>query len=146
MRLSHLSLAVVILAPLSLAGCADSGGLSGVKLKGKLVSDGQPYAVQAGENVSLQFVGKDSKGRPIAVPANVTENGEFTVEGNENRGLPAGEYTVTLEQQPYPPGSGPADRFGGRYAPGKSKLNVTIPASSPPPIVIDVNKGTVSNS
>lgn len=140
---------VVCLAALAAGGC---GGGGKTKPHGKLVMNGEPYKPGPGEILQITFIGEGSSG--VFTVAKANPDGTFTVPGPTNTGIPAGKYHITVTTMA---GGGPGGTAGGTAAPaggdtfkGKysdattTPLEVDIPASNPPPIVIDVGKGIVS--
>jgi hypothetical protein len=84
-------------AVLLVAGC---GRGSLLHTKGRIVKSGQPFLTQAGEGMRITFVPTDGSrnGRWDSYPALYhAEDGSFEVTGKDGRGLPPGDYRVSLE-------------------------------------------------
>ena len=138
---------VLCLAALAAGGC--SGGKT--KPHGKLVMNGEPYKPGAGEILQITFIGEGSPS--ISAVAQLNPDGDFTVPGPTNTGIPAGKYHITVTAIG---GGGPGGTAGGAAAPvggdmmrGKYSNATTTPlnceiTSANLPIVIDLGKGTVT--
>lgn len=137
-------LLVPVTLGLLLASVGCGGGPSGVKVQGKLTdAKGADVTFAATETVQLSLVSPAFSAAAVVNKA----DGSFRVEGPEGRGLPPGDYTVTLEAKPYGPMAGnKADRFRGKFAPGKSPLKVTVPAKGVDTVTVDIERGVVRAS
>jgi len=72
-----------------------------VRVEGKLLMDGQPCTVPAGQSLSLALRGTGDKGEEVVYTAQLqTGDGSFTFPGPQEKGIPAGKYVITLNQAP----------------------------------------------
>jgi len=140
-------LAVLALAVLVVTGCG--GGISGPKLTGKLLNNGQPYPVTDKETVLISFITTGESGRMSASPQ-LNPDGTFLLAGPTGKGVTPGKYQITVKvtQSPYAvkPGTSPSskDKFGDKYSsPDKTPLTIEI-TSSTKEVTIDLGKGTAT--
>jgi len=139
-------LAVVLIA---LAGCG--GGVSGSKVQGKLLMNGQPYQVGQGEEFTMAFVGNTGEGgAKLSCGVALNPDGTFAVNGPTNKGVPPGKYQITVVNMPSPyslkPGATQTDKFKDKYSsPDKTPLSVEI-TSATKEVVVDLGKGTAAAS
>jgi len=131
MRTRLLSTVLLLLAVCLISGC---GGRK--QVKGKIVSGGQPVTVSEKGRIILSFVSEGGSDTTV-YNADTKNDGTFTIIGPENKGIPPGKYKVQVQAlDPYS-SSGGTDKFGGKYAPGKSTLVVDVGSGE---LTIDVGK------
>jgi len=131
----------VLVAVLILVGC-ESGGDT-VRVSGQLVKDGKPYGANLSgkepETFAVDFVGT-IKERPYRFGATIDASGSFRVDGSEGRGIPRGQYKITVLHSGFLGAGG--DRFGARYAEEKTPLVVDLTQHAR--LTVDVGAGTVT--
>jgi hypothetical protein len=126
-----------------LSGCG--GGDKGVKVEGRIVRDGQPFAAAQGETVNLSFAGKNAKGEEAVYPAKVNADGSFVVDGPGGKGIPPGSYKLRLNVGSE--GSDPAslaklEKTNQQFARIDNK-ECQVTSESNQKLTIDVTKGTI---
>jgi len=146
-RILPVRLAVLALAVLAVTGCG--GGVSGTKLNGKVLNNGQPYPITEEETVRINFITTGESGRISAQPQ-LNPDGTFTLTGPTGKGVPPGKYQITVMVLPSPyaasknPGAPKGDKFKNKYAdPEKTPLTVEI-TSSTKEVTVDLGKGTAT--
>jgi hypothetical protein len=148
--------ALVCLVALGLVCGCGAGGPSGVKVKGKLVKNGQPVSVDLpsgkplppGESGRMKVwfypvkadneVIVDANGGITALggeQATVESDGSFWLTGSKGTGIPAGKYRIVITHAD--PSSG-KDLLKGAYSEANSKI--TRDVTSEQEIVIDLAK------
>jgi len=140
MRRSPLALALLIAPLVASPGCGQSGNT--IRVSGKLLKGGAPYAPPKGQAVSVTLVGlevQDKAGKtiPSSEPfwANFDPAGAtFSVPGVAGRGIPPGKYRVAVTQkltreafdaaypQPQRDVSREADTLADQFGPGTSPI------------------------
>jgi hypothetical protein len=134
---------VIILAVfmMTAAGCGRSGNT--VRVSGQLLKDGKPYTANlAGkepETFAIDFVGTVN-GNSYVFPATITPTGAFKVDGAERRGIPPGEYKITVLHSGFLGAGG--DRLNTRFAAEKTPLVVELTENAK--LTIDLGAGTVT--
>jgi hypothetical protein len=132
MRITRLSVMAVLIA-ITAVGCGSS---STIKVKGRLIKNGQPYIIEEKEGLRIFFT-------PEGVPQGAYDtysaqydrtDGTFKVTGKDGEGLPPGTYKIALELR-----LKREDEFKGAYGPGKSPLTCTVDSSNRN-IVIDLDQ------
>ncbi|MFO0796837.1 MAG: hypothetical protein U0804_05125 [Gemmataceae bacterium] len=93
------TLALACAAALAVAGC----GGGGVKVDGKVVNGGSPYALGEGEGININLT---PEGGGPAVGGQVEKDGSFKIAGLEGAGMAPGKYKVSVTH--YPPSGGKA--------------------------------------
>jgi hypothetical protein len=135
----YLALAFVVLA--SFTGCGGSGDR--VRVTGQLLKNGQPYTANLSgkepETFSVDFVGT-IKDHSYIFPATINSNGSFRVDGPDRRGIPKGEYKVTVLHSGFLGAGG--DRLQTRFSAEKSPLVVDLDKNCS--LTIDLGAGTVT--
>jgi hypothetical protein len=125
---------------LFLAGCSRGGDT--VRVSGQLVKDGKPYTAKLEgkepETFAVDFVGTVND-RPYVFAATIDASGMFRVDGPDRRGIPRGQYKITVVHSGYMGAGG--DRFGARYSAEKTPLAVDLTENTR--LTIDVGAGTV---
>jgi hypothetical protein len=123
MRNPRLVLTCLLIGLLS-AGCSSKM----LKIKGRIVKDGQPFAIPEGASMRIAFVPTESQS-PDKYDSYFAvfdkTNSTFQVVGKDGNGLPPGKYKVGLELMNHR-----NDEFKGAYTANKS------------PWIFDVNSGT----
>jgi hypothetical protein len=149
-------IAAVCVVALALACGCGAGGPRGVKVKGKLVKNGQPVSVDLppgkplppGESARMKVwfypvkadneVIVDAGGGVTALggePATVESDGSFWLTGSKGTGIPAGKYRIVVTHTD--PFTG-KDLLKGAYSEAGSK--VTRDVTGEQEIVIDLAK------
>lgn len=133
---SHLRpmLLVALFLGLCLTGC----GKSDPVLQGRLIKDGQPVTLKEEEEISITFLPKDQG--PAAGADFDKDSGTFKVAGPNRKGLPPGDYKVSVTKTVYPEGK---DLFAGEFSESKT-MPFTIGPEGIQKIVIDLSAKTVS--
>ncbi|MFO0925588.1 MAG: hypothetical protein U0736_00925 [Gemmataceae bacterium] len=146
-RLTRLpaALAVGTVAVILLTGCP-SGGPKNVPIKGKLVDNGQPVKAAAklppgdpGMRVEFITVKGGVAGEPYGASVNAGE-GTFTVPGPKGKGIPPGQYKVSVHVGAF----GAPDALKGAFIPEKTPLTVDIPDKPAVNVTVDVGKKAVT--
>ncbi len=89
---------LAVLAAVTLvSGCGSSDA---VRVTGKVIKDGQPYPVAAGQWLQLFPVEADSEKTGIYL-ANLDKDGFFEFPGKEGNGVPPGKYKLTAKLVTY---------------------------------------------
>jgi hypothetical protein len=133
-------------AALLAGGCGKGGAdIKGVKVDGKVVSNGQPLKFLKDEEVKVSFAQEVAKGeKSIGSAADVNpEDGTFTIPGPTKHGIPPGKYRVRLSSQPY---GGGKDRFEPLFDPEDGPPLVLIAEVGPEEgqsFVIDVARRSI---
>jgi hypothetical protein len=121
------------------AGC----GGDAVRVTGRLVQDGQPYAVDLQvaqpDTLAVDFVGTVG-GTRYLFPATMKSDGTFSVAGSNKAGIPRGQYKITVLHSGFEGAGG--DRFKGRYTAEQTPLTVDITENTD--LTIDLGTGTVT--
>jgi hypothetical protein len=134
-------LALAVIAAASLGGCGGSGDR--VRVTGQLLKNGQPYTANLSgkepETFSIDFVGM-VQDRSYIFPATINSNGSFRVDGPDRRGIPKGEYNVTVLHSGFLGAGG--DRLQTRFSAEKSPLVVDLDKNCS--LTIDLGAGTVT--
>jgi hypothetical protein len=132
---------VATLAVLALSGCG-----SGVRLRGRVVADGQPVTVPDGTALTLTFTeAADGEQAGHSYAALVDPDGAFTCEGPPGAGLPPGRYKVMVSSTATDPAVAAAalKRFPGVSDPKTTPLTYEVNGEREQQIVIDLGKRTV---
>ncbi|MCI0701927.1 MAG: hypothetical protein L0241_12670 [Planctomycetia bacterium] len=124
-----------------LTGCGPKE-VRGVKLKGKVLKDGQPLKPLPGEQVWVTFEREPVGSQVIMTAGQMQKDGTFTLEGQEKKGTPPGKYTVTIHGE-YSSDEG-ENRFESLFPEGKSSLVVEVTDQEDQNFVIDVGKMTIT--
>ncbi len=126
---------VLVLIVLFVSGC---GGDGRIKARGRLLKNGQPFPLGAGEGLRMFFVPMKADGSTYDSYVAVYDktDGSFKVTGKDGKGLPPGQYRVALEHV-----KKKQDLFHGVYAPSRSPIVLEVSSSSGE-IVIDLDKLT----
>ena len=126
-----------------LTGCGRQE-VRGAKLKGQLLSNGQPLKALPGERVWVTFERIDSgAGKPVIMSAGqMQKDGTFTIEGQVKKGTPPGKYTVTIHGE-YSSGEG-ENRFAPLFPEGKSPFVAEVTDQEDQSFAIDVGKKTIA--
>jgi hypothetical protein len=126
-------------------GCGPAGG---VKLQGKIVKDGQPYAAPSGETLTLSLNGKDAEGKAAIYPAAVnSSDGTFDLKGTNGAGVPPGTYQINLSTSTAstdPAALNKMDELKQKFAAVNGKDCVIAAGDAGKTITIDIGKGTVT--
>jgi hypothetical protein len=126
-----------------LTGCGPAE-VRGAKLKGQLQKNGQPLKPLPGERVWVTFERAESgNGQQVIMTAGqMQKDGTFTLEGQEKKGTPPGQYKVTIHGE-FSSGEG-EDRFVNDFSEGKSPLVAEVADQEGQSFVIDVGKKTIT--
>jgi hypothetical protein len=138
-----------LIAVTVLAGCGGPGakpiGMTGAKVKGRLLDNGQPVKVRAGEDIVVSFSPPD--------PADVTstrgaasinpKDGTFAFFGTSSAAglLSAGKYKVTVSSI-Y--GNDGVDRYAAAFGHDKTPLQVEVGSEPEQTFVVDIGRKTVT--
>jgi hypothetical protein len=117
------------------AGC----GPAGVKVQGRLQTNGVAYRPAGAEAVVVTLLG-GAGAKAVSYPARVNADGTFTVEGPEGKGIPPGQYRIAVSATTY--GSGSGDRFAETFGPAKTPLACEV-TSGTREITVDLGKKAV---
>jgi hypothetical protein len=132
---------LVATAALLFTGCR--GGGDTVHVSGQLLRDGKPYGAQLSgkepETFVVDFVGT-VKERQYRFAATIAGDGSFRVGGAEGRGIPRGQYKITVLHSGFLGAGG--DRLQTRYAEEKTPLVVDLTQNAR--LTIDLGAGTVT--
>jgi hypothetical protein len=124
----------------SFAGCSRGDN---IRVTGKLVKDGAPYAAKLGGNEPdtfvVDFVGKNSKGEGLRFSADMSGDGSFKVAGADGGGIPKGTYRVNVLHSGFLGAGG--DRLKARFSDDKTPLTVELTKNAN--LVVDVGAGTI---
>lgn len=143
----RVSLAVAGLAIL-VAGCGFGGpapiGATGAKVKGRLLDNGQPVKVRAGEDVVISFAPPNladvtsTRGAASVDP----KDGSFAFFGANSKAglLTPGQYRVSIASVTR---DGEVDRFATAFAVDKTPLRADVGPEPEQTFVIDIGKKTV---
>jgi hypothetical protein len=126
---------VCSLACLLAAGCGDAGY---VKAKGRIIKGGQPYITEEGVGVRMVF-------EPMEMPEGTKydsyaaaydpDDGSFFVMGKQQKGLPPGNYRVSIQLM-----EKKEDLLGGKLLGARSPLTVVVDPRGNNDLVIDLDK------
>ncbi|HMC12343.1 MAG TPA: hypothetical protein VKH44_13675, partial [Pirellulaceae bacterium] len=110
---------------------------------GQLMKDGKPYGAKLTgtepETFAVDFVGT-VKERQYRFPATIAGDGSFRVGGAEGRGIPRGQYKITVLHSGFLGAGG--DRLKTRYAEEKTPLVVDLTQNAR--LIIDLGAGSVT--
>ncbi len=124
---------------LLISGC----GGDTVSVTGRLLQDGKPYTanLQGSEpdTFAVDFIGTLS-GTAYLFAATLKEDGTFSVGGSDGRGIPRGQYKITVLHSGFMGAGG--DRLKSRYSADTTPLSVDITDSTS--LTIDLGAGTVT--
>jgi hypothetical protein len=134
---------VALVLGLTLAGCSPPPEKV-YPVSGRLLDNGKALAIPTdklppGElPIRVEFDNTLEGGKHAdAYPATVNfQDGTFTVDGHNGKGIPAGKYRITMTMGPFG-----QDKFNGAFAIDRSPLAVEVPTTGE--VVIDVTKKTV---
>jgi hypothetical protein len=125
----------------TVTGCSGSGDM--LRVSGQLMKDGKPYTTRLQgnepETFAVDFVGTINE-RHYVFPATITEGGAFRVDGPDRRGIPRGQYKITVLHSGFLGAGG--DRFQARYSADKTPLVVDLKQNTR--LTVDVGAGTVT--
>jgi hypothetical protein len=123
-----------LLACLLASGCGDSGY---VKAKGHVIKGGQPYITEEGVGVRIAFAPIETEGTKYDsyAAAYNPDDGSFFVMGKQDKGLPPGNYRVSIELM-----QKREDLLGGKLLGAKSPLTLVVDPSGNNDLVIDLDK------
>lgn len=125
---------LLLVVALFAAGC----GSDTVRVSGRLVNNGRPYAAsQAGDQPDTLSI--DLTGNGFVFPATVGPDGRFTIPGSAGAGVPRGSYKLTVLHTGFMGAGG--DRLKGRYTADTTPLTLDLTKSAE--LVVDVGAGTV---
>jgi hypothetical protein len=126
-----------------LTGCGPSE-VKGSKLKGQVLMSGQPLKFLPGEHVWVTFerVGSGGGKQVIMSSGPVQKDGTFSIEGQEKKGTPPGQYTVTIHGE-FSSGEG-ENRFAPLFPDGKSPFVIDVTNEPDQTFVIDVGTKTIT--
>jgi len=131
----------VLLFPLLAAGC---GGGDTVRITGQLMKDGKPYTAhlegKEPETFAVDFVGTIND-RKYLFPATIASDGSFRVDGSDGRGIPKGQYRISVLHSGFMGAGG--DRLQTRFAAEKTPFSVDVKQNTK--LTIDLGAGTVTN-
>jgi hypothetical protein len=123
-----------------IAGCGQGGDT--VRVSGQLMKDGKPYTANLSgkepETFAVDFVGRIND-RDYVLPATIDPSGSFRVEGPDRRGIPRGQYKITVLHSGYMGAGG--DRLNARFAAEKTPLMVDLHENTR--LTVDLGAGTV---
>lgn len=140
--------AVVLAVGVALAGCG-VGGPRRVIVKGRVVEGGKPLELKGDQfkagalRVEVTFYPLDNAGKvdqsKKSYGVGVGEDGSFTLDGEDRKGIPVGKYKVALRftDPMYRTPKGQGDRWEGKFALDKSPFTFDIQDASKE-IVIDI--------
>jgi hypothetical protein len=138
-------LLVVLLCPVTFAGCGDSAGETAEgrsKPKGRILENGLPINIRTenlppgdpGMQVTFIKVGTADAGEEFEAQVLDAAEGSFELIGPDAKGIPPGKYRVAIVMAPV----GGKDYFKGKYNREKSTIEVEVKADED--LVIDVAK------
>jgi len=142
-RLSRFIVLVSLVAALS--GCGDKKKpdgpeISGVTITGKLLQNGKPFKILPDETIKIVFMSAEGEGK-VAGGANVKEDSTFEIIGPSGKGLPAGNYKVSLNSEIY--GGSGTDRFAEKFEMTYTPFLATVAAGGPQNFELDLDTGKV---
>jgi hypothetical protein len=110
-----------------------------IKVRGKVVKNGQPFSVSEKGVLQIAFH-KDEGGKTASFGAVPQKDGSFEILGEGSKGIPAGKYRITIEAiDPYPNGK---DLLKGQFSAKNSKLVRDVTGSEE--ITLEVGSGSKS--
>src|SRR5947208_8845086 len=131
----------VLLFSLFSAGC---GGGDTVRVTGQLMKDAKPYTAhlegKEPETFAVDFVGTIND-RKYLFPATIASDGSFRVDGSDGRGIPKGQYRISVLHSGFMGAGG--DRLQTRFAAEKTPFSVDVKQNTK--LTIDLGAGTVTN-
>jgi hypothetical protein len=124
---------MAIVIAIAAVGCNSS---KTIKVKGRMVKDGQPYIIGEKEGLRIFFAPETAPEGSYDTYSALYDrsDGTFRVTGKDGEGMPAGNYKIALELR-----LNRDDVFRGAFSPGKSPLSCTIDSSNKD-IVIDLDQ------
>ena len=132
MRLRLLVLSIAAWTMCLAGGCGNAD--RPVEAKGSLVLGGEPFDAQAYDPLTVILYPATEGGTAAdTFPANLTDDGTFTVPGREGNGVPPGKYRISIEAMTHPDRKhlrlpadirGPQSRLSYELAPGKEDIGV----------------------
>ena len=133
----------IVLASLvaALSGCSgdkkkpDGPEISGVTITGKLLQNGKPFKILPDETIKVVFMSAEGEGK-VAGGADVKEDGTFEIIGPSGKGLPAGNYKVSLTSDIY--GGSGTDRFAEKFEMTYTPFLATVAAGGPQNFELDL--------
>lgn len=132
---------LVLMGMLLVAGCSESDppvGISGQIREGgqalKINTQGLP---PGDKGIRVGFIRQSP---PDTFYANVAADGSFTVPGPKNRGIPAGQYKISVQVG----ATGMPDQHKDAFKADKTPLSVTIPAGRSVTVEIDLTAKTAT--
>jgi hypothetical protein len=123
------------------AGCGKKE--KGVKVRGKLLQDGQPIQFLRDEDIRISFSSEGSAGQEAAGASGVVqaEDGSFTITGRDNKGIPPGKYRISLSSSIE--GGGDDNRFEASVNQKEPPLIAEVGPEDGQSFTIDVGARTV---
>jgi hypothetical protein len=126
-----------ILTLLFLAGCGDAGPVL-VPLRGKVLQNGRPLTLAAGEHLIVRLFPDGEGADPgLTLDAVTNPDGTFSVPGPQGKGAPQGRYRFAVSLLG---GEGPAagrDRLKDAYSPAKTPFILSV-APGGPEVTLDL--------
>ena len=137
-RLSRFIVLASLLAALS--GCGDKKKpdgpeISGVTITGKLLQNGKPFKLLPDETIKIVFMSAEGDGK-VAGGADVKDDSSFEIIGPSGKGLPAGNYKVSLNSEIY--GGSGSDRFAEKFEMTHTPFLATVAADGPQNFELDL--------
>jgi hypothetical protein len=122
-------------------GCS---GERGIIVRGKVVKNGQPLAVQSGDTVAIYFVSAGEGQRTRSLAIYHVADGTFVCEGPNGTGIPKGRHRIEMwpARADLPPYNDYL--FNGEFRGDRSPLEVTLTEANSRNVVIDVGAKTVT--
>ena len=133
------------------------GGVSGVRWQahgsgqGHLVlkDAGKAITLEKNEAITLKFMWTNEDGRELMSAVNAKHDGTFVVQGPQNKGLPPGDYKISVKWNIRTVNEEPGidtekivfkdeDRLEGVFDKDKTPLKITIDRGGVEELVIDV--------
>jgi hypothetical protein len=132
MRIACVSVVVILIA-ITTIGCNSS---KTIKVKGRLVKNGQPYIIGENEALRIFFVPENAPESSYESFSAVYDHsdGSFRVTGKDGQGMPPGNYRISLELR-----LNRSDQFHGEFSSKKSPLTCAIDSSNQD-VVIDLEQ------
>jgi hypothetical protein len=136
---------LVVIVGIAVAGC-DGGGVTLVKVTGKVVDGGQPVELEGGYEeggncVEVEFVPLDQSGSPKSgAPAYfkyAAEDGSFVMSGDEGKGIPKGKYRVCVYRRGAETDHPSGDAWEGKFNRENSPFEFDV--SRGKELVIDIS-------
>ena len=142
--LRQVRLAVVWYTAASLAVPACSTGDKGVRVKGRVLENGQPIKFLPSEDMMVGFSQEAPPGQtPVGASGSVKpQDGTFVITGPSGRGLPPGRYRISVFSQIY--GGSDRNRFEALFGSKKPPLYAEVNSDRGQTFTIDLGAWSVT--